>query len=68
MMSRRQFVSAAAISTAVFTRVSHLFAAPYDLVIKGGRVIDPSLRINAIRDVAIASPTMQQKPLMRVAS
>jgi len=54
MMSRRQFVSAAAISTAVFTRVSHLFAAPYDLVIKGGRVIDPSLRINAIRDVAIA--------------
>ena len=38
----------------MFARVSHLFAAPFDLVIKGGRVIDPSLRINGIRDVAIA--------------
>jgi len=33
-----------------------LAAAPakYDLIVKGGRVIDPSLRLNAIRDVAIA--------------
>jgi len=31
-----------------------VFAATYDLIVKGGRVIDPSLRINAIRDVAIA--------------
>jgi dihydroorotase len=30
------------------------FAATYDLVIKGGRVIDPSLGLDAIRDVAIA--------------
>jgi N-acyl-D-aspartate/D-glutamate deacylase len=30
-------------------------AATYDLVIKGGRVIDPSLGINAIGDVAIAA-------------
>src|SRR5439155_25088244 len=29
-------------------------AADYDLIIKGGRVIDPSMRLNAIRDVAIA--------------
>jgi dihydroorotase len=28
--------------------------AGYDLIVKGGRVIDPSLRIDAIRDVAIA--------------
>ena len=34
----------------------HVFAqaATYDLIIRGGRVIDPSLRIDAIRDVAIA--------------
>ena len=30
------------------------FAATYDLVIKGGRVIDPSVGLDAIRDVAIA--------------
>jgi dihydroorotase len=34
--------------------VSNVFAATYDLIVKGGRVIDPSLRINAVRDVAIA--------------
>jgi len=26
----------------------------YDLIVKGGRVIDPSRKLNAIRDVAIA--------------
>jgi adenine deaminase len=26
----------------------------YDLIIKGGHVIDPSLRINEVRDVAIS--------------
>ena len=30
-----------------------LRAATYDLIIKGGRVIDPSLRLDAVRDVAI---------------
>ena len=52
MMNRRQFVYAAA-SAAIFARASNMFAATYDLIIKGGRVIDPSLRINAMRDVAI---------------
>jgi dihydroorotase len=32
---------------------SDLLAADYDLIVRGGRVIDPSLRLNAIRDVAI---------------
>ena len=32
---------------------SNLLAATYDVIIKGGRVVDPSLRINAVRDVAI---------------
>jgi dihydroorotase len=55
MMDRRQFVRAAAAGAAGFARVVDAFAAPtYDLVIKGGRVIDPSLRLDAVRDVAIA--------------
>jgi dihydroorotase len=56
MMNRRQFVYATAASAATFARAPRLFAAParYDLIVKGGRVIDPSLRIDAIRDVAIA--------------
>jgi dihydroorotase len=29
-------------------------AATYDLIIRGGRVIDPSLRIDGVRDVAVA--------------
>ena len=54
MMNRRQFVYAAAASAAMFARASNVLAATYDLIVKGGHVIDPSLRINAIRDVAIA--------------
>jgi dihydroorotase len=52
MMTRRQFVHAAA-GAAALTRAANVFGATYDLIIKGGRVVDPSLRINAIRDVAI---------------
>ncbi len=57
MMNRRQFVWAAAAGSAVFTRVTDVLAAParYDLIVKGGRVLDPSLRLDAIRDVAIAA-------------
>src|SRR5438874_797444 len=56
MFNRRQFLCAAAGATMVNRIPDVLGAAPakYDLIIKGGRVIDPSLRINAIRDVAIA--------------
>ncbi len=53
MMNRRQFVSAAAATAAMLARAPNLFAATYDVIIKGGRVVDPSLRINAVRDVAI---------------
>ena len=38
----------------MFARIPRAFAARYDLIIKGGRVIDPSVRLDAIRDVAIA--------------
>jgi dihydroorotase len=56
MLNRRQFVCAAAAGAAAFARVSDVLAAPasYDLIIKGGRAIDPSLRVDEIRDVAIA--------------
>ena len=52
-LTRRNFLTA----TAGLAAVGHLpraFAQTYDLIIKGGRVIDPSVRLNAIRDVAIA--------------
>jgi dihydroorotase len=56
MMNRRKFVSTAIASTAMIGSASKSFAAAarYDLILKGGRVIDPSLRIDAIRDVAIS--------------
>jgi dihydroorotase len=54
MMNRREFVRAAA-GTAVIARFTGAFpsAASYDLIIRGGRVIDPSLRLDAVRDVAM---------------
>src|SRR6478672_12216958 len=60
MMNRRQFVygMTCAAGTLTFAPASAAFAAAaparYDLIIKGGRVIDPSMRVSAIRDVAIA--------------
>ena len=55
-LNRRQFLSAAA-AAAAFVRVPRAFAtqaARYDLIIRGGRVIDPSVRLDGIRDVAIS--------------
>ena len=57
MLSRRQFLAAAAASAAMVARVPRAFAAQagrYDLIIRGGRVIDSSVRLDAIRDVAIS--------------
>jgi dihydroorotase len=55
MITRRQFLSAAAIA-ALAPRQSAVRAQAtrYDLIIKGGRVIDPSARLDAVRDVAIS--------------
>jgi dihydroorotase len=56
MLSRRQFCTAAAgAAVAAFGSRVPAASAPYDLVIKAGRVIDPSLRLDGIRDVAIAN-------------
>src|SRR3989454_2344481 len=54
-MNRRRFLSTAASGAAVLACAPRMFAAAanYDLVIKGGRVIDPTLRLDAVRDVAI---------------
>ena len=52
MMNRRQFVCASA-SAALLARTPRAFAATYDLVIKGGRVIDSSVGLDAVRDIAI---------------
>jgi dihydroorotase len=54
MITRRQFVSAAA-GAAICAFVPKARAAGYDLIVKGGRVIDPSVGLDAVRDVAIAA-------------
>lgn len=53
MMNRRQFVRAGALG-ALLARIPGAYAASFDLIIKGGRVIDPSSGLDAVRDLAIA--------------
>jgi dihydroorotase len=55
-MNRRQFVRTAT-AAATVVRISGVLAAAkkYDLIVKGGQVIDPSRKLNAVRDVAIAN-------------
>jgi N-acetylmuramic acid 6-phosphate (MurNAc-6-P) etherase len=50
MMNRRQLVHASAVGAAL-ARIPKVLAATYDWVIKGGRVIDPSVDPDAVRDV-----------------
>ncbi len=52
MMNRRQLVCAT--GAALFARIPRAFAATFDLIIKGGRVIDPSTGLDATRDLAIS--------------
>jgi dihydroorotase len=54
MINRRQILCAAAAGAAVAARVPNVQAATYDLLVKGGRVIDSSVGLDGIRDVAIA--------------
>ena len=54
MINRRQILRAAAAGAAMFARLPNARAATYDLLIKGGRVIDPSIGLDGVRDVAIA--------------
>ena len=52
MINRRQLVCTA--GAALFAGIPKAFAATYDLIIRGGRVIDPSVGLDAVRDVAIS--------------
>jgi dihydroorotase len=54
-MNRRQFVLAGTAALADIPRGLAASAVKYDLIVKGGRVVDPSRKLNAIRDVAIAN-------------
>ena len=56
MINRREFCAAAAATAGSVAFGSRALAADasYDLVIKGGRVIDPSLRLDGMRDLGIA--------------
>lgn len=56
-MNRRQFVHAATASAALLGRLPRAFAQAtgYDLLIKGGRIIDPSVRLDGIRDIGITA-------------
>jgi dihydroorotase len=53
MMTRRELLMTSA-AAATIASLPRAFAATYDLVIKAGRVIDPSVGLDAVRDVAIA--------------
>jgi dihydroorotase len=54
MLTRRRFLSTAAAATAAtFAKLPELRAAEYDLLIRGGRVIDPSRKFDQVADVAI---------------
>jgi dihydroorotase len=54
MMNRRQLVTTVA-GAALLAGMPKAFAATYDLIIKGGRVIDPSMALDGVRDIAISA-------------
>jgi len=54
MMHRRRFLAASVATAAMFARVPHARSTTFDLVIKGGRVVDPSVSLDAVRDIAIS--------------
>lgn len=56
VMNRRRFLRTAAAGATLVSGIPNAFAqgATYDLIIRGGRVIDPSSKLDAIRDIAIA--------------
>ena len=54
-MNRREFFGTTMLAACVPVRGALAATAKYDLLIKGGRVIDPSRKLDGIRDVAIAN-------------
>jgi len=54
MLSRRELL-VTAVAAALHGRVTSAQPGKYDLLIRGGRVIDPSARLDAVRDIGIAA-------------
>jgi len=54
MMNRRQFVYAAAASVVAASRGARAWQPEFDLIVRGGRIIDPSLHVDVVGDVGIA--------------
>ena len=52
-MNRREILGAAA-GAFLYARIPNALAQTYDMIIRGGRVIDPSIGLDIIGDVAIA--------------
>ncbi|PYQ98680.1 MAG: hypothetical protein DMF97_12195 [Acidobacteria bacterium] len=59
MLTRRAFLGGASLSAAW---AKGLRAARYDLVIKGGRVIDPAGHVDRVADVAIRGERISAVP------
>jgi dihydroorotase len=55
MLTRRAMIAASTAGLAALAHIPRGFAQTFDLIIKGGRVVDPSMKLNAIRDVAISA-------------
>jgi dihydroorotase len=56
MMDRREFLHSVTLAAAaVAAPAAWAQGRRYDLLIRGGRVIDPSVRLDAVRDVGIAA-------------
>lgn len=54
-MNRRQFIYTTTGAAALLRIPTNAAGAPkYDLIVRGGRVIDPSRKLDAVRDVAIS--------------
>src|SRR6187200_2948171 len=54
VLTRREFIASTGAALASAAASGAAQTSRYDLVIKGGRVIDPAARLDAVRDVAIA--------------
>ena len=52
MTTRREFLHTSAVA-AMMSRTARVAAAKYDLLVKGGRIVDPGQRIDRVADVPI---------------
>lgn len=58
MLNRRQFLQRslqAAVAGSLYARPLDSLAQSYDLIVRGGRVIDPSLHLDQVADIAIVN-------------